>query len=316
MARDYYEVLGRPAGRERRGDPAGVPQAGPPATTPTSTRTRRRRSGSRRSTRPTRCCPTPRPAQRYDRFGAGLPADPRGLRRAGGRGPGGSRARGAALGGGAVGCGFRSGFGIGSPAASTSRTCSAACSAAGGGGPDPRRRPGGRAGADRRGGVPRRPAADHPRRSGRAARATRSTSRPGSSTASASGWPGRAGGVTATAPPGDLYLVVRIKPHPRYRLDGRDITVDLPVVAVGGGAGRHRSGHHARRRGQGRGPAGFVDAAGGCGCAARACPTRRARRATSTPRSGSWCRRTHRAGARAVRAAGRGVRRSTRGAGR
>jgi curved DNA-binding protein len=28
---------------------------------------------------------------------------------------------------------------------------------------------------------------------------------------------------------GDLYLVVRIKPHPRFRLDGRDITVDLPV---------------------------------------------------------------------------------------
>jgi curved DNA-binding protein len=28
---------------------------------------------------------------------------------------------------------------------------------------------------------------------------------------------------------GDLYLVVRIKPHPRFGLDGRDITVDLPV---------------------------------------------------------------------------------------
>ncbi|SHN27640.1 DnaJ C-terminal domain-containing protein [Actinacidiphila paucisporea] len=30
---------------------------------------------------------------------------------------------------------------------------------------------------------------------------------------------------------GDLYLVVRIAPHPRYRLDGRDIHVDLPVAA-------------------------------------------------------------------------------------
>jgi curved DNA-binding protein len=29
---------------------------------------------------------------------------------------------------------------------------------------------------------------------------------------------------------GDLYLVVRIKAHPRYRLDGRDIQVDLPVA--------------------------------------------------------------------------------------
>ncbi|HZA09682.1 DnaJ C-terminal domain-containing protein [Mycobacterium sp.] len=28
---------------------------------------------------------------------------------------------------------------------------------------------------------------------------------------------------------GDLYLVVRIKPHPRFRLDGRDITTDLAV---------------------------------------------------------------------------------------
>ena len=30
--------------------------------------------------------------------------------------------------------------------------------------------------------------------------------------------------------PGDLYLVVRIAPHPRFRLDGRDIYVDLPVA--------------------------------------------------------------------------------------
>ena len=37
---------------------------------------------------------------------------------------------------------------------------------------------------------------------------------------------GRGGG---NGPAGDLYLVVRIKPHPRFRLDGRDITVDLPV---------------------------------------------------------------------------------------
>ncbi|ASW57196.1 DnaJ C-terminal domain-containing protein [Plantactinospora sp. KBS50] len=31
-------------------------------------------------------------------------------------------------------------------------------------------------------------------------------------------------------PPGDLYLLVRIAPHPRYRVDGRDITVELPVA--------------------------------------------------------------------------------------
>lgn len=32
-------------------------------------------------------------------------------------------------------------------------------------------------------------------------------------------------------PRGDLYLVVRLAPHPRYQVDGRDITVDLPVAA-------------------------------------------------------------------------------------
>ncbi|MDF5757971.1 DnaJ C-terminal domain-containing protein [Spongiactinospora sp. TRM90649] len=31
------------------------------------------------------------------------------------------------------------------------------------------------------------------------------------------------------APPGDLYLVVRMAPHPRYRLDGRDVHVRLPL---------------------------------------------------------------------------------------
>lgn len=34
------------------------------------------------------------------------------------------------------------------------------------------------------------------------------------------------GGATA----GDLYLVVRIAPDPRYRLDGRDVSVDLPLT--------------------------------------------------------------------------------------
>lgn len=40
---------------------------------------------------------------------------------------------------------------------------------------------------------------------------------------------GEGGRGSGDAPPGDLYLVVRIKPHARFRLDGRDITVDLPV---------------------------------------------------------------------------------------
>ncbi len=39
------------------------------------------------------------------------------------------------------------------------------------------------------------------------------------------GLPGHAGGE-----PGDLFLEVRIAAHARYRIDGRDITMDLPVT--------------------------------------------------------------------------------------
>ncbi|GAA1782716.1 J domain-containing protein [Luedemannella flava] len=41
---------------------------------------------------------------------------------------------------------------------------------------------------------------------------------------------GQGGRGTDGAAPGDLYLVVRLAPHPRYRVDGRDITVDLPLT--------------------------------------------------------------------------------------
>jgi curved DNA-binding protein len=40
---------------------------------------------------------------------------------------------------------------------------------------------------------------------------------------------GEGGRGSGDGPAGDLYLRVHIKPHPRFRLDGRDITVDLPV---------------------------------------------------------------------------------------
>ena len=40
---------------------------------------------------------------------------------------------------------------------------------------------------------------------------------------------GEGGRGSGDGPAGDLYLRVRIKPHPRFRLDGRDVTVDLPV---------------------------------------------------------------------------------------
>ena len=41
---------------------------------------------------------------------------------------------------------------------------------------------------------------------------------------------GQGGRGTGGATPGDLYLVVRLKAHPRYRVEGRDIYVDLPVT--------------------------------------------------------------------------------------
>jgi curved DNA-binding protein len=40
---------------------------------------------------------------------------------------------------------------------------------------------------------------------------------------------GQGGQGTGGGQPGDLYLIVRIMPHPRYRLEGRDLHVDLPV---------------------------------------------------------------------------------------
>ncbi len=115
---------------------------------------------------------------------------------------------------------------------STSTTCSAGCSAARAGrgwGPIP--------GADqeaeieltRGGGLPRRPALDHP--AGGGARATLEVTIPAGVTdgqrirLAGQGGRGSEGGAA-----GDLYLVVRIAPHPRYRLEGRDIHVDLPLA--------------------------------------------------------------------------------------
>lgn len=41
---------------------------------------------------------------------------------------------------------------------------------------------------------------------------------------------GQGGQGYGGGPPGDLYLVVRLAPDPRYRLEGRDIYVDLPLA--------------------------------------------------------------------------------------
>ncbi|QLY33533.1 DnaJ domain-containing protein [Nocardia huaxiensis] len=49
---------------------------------------------------------------------------------------------------------------------------------------------------------------------------------------------GRGAAGEGDGPAGDLFLVIRLMPHQRYRLDGRDITVDLPLTpweaALGG----------------------------------------------------------------------------------
>ena len=41
---------------------------------------------------------------------------------------------------------------------------------------------------------------------------------------------GQGGAARGAAPAGDLYLVVRLAAHPRYRVRGRDISVDLPMA--------------------------------------------------------------------------------------
>ncbi|MFJ6934398.1 DnaJ C-terminal domain-containing protein [Streptomyces sp. NPDC101132] len=41
---------------------------------------------------------------------------------------------------------------------------------------------------------------------------------------------GEGGRGSGGAPGGDLYLRVRIRPHPQYRLDGRDVHVQVPVT--------------------------------------------------------------------------------------
>lgn len=41
---------------------------------------------------------------------------------------------------------------------------------------------------------------------------------------------GQGGHGSDGASPGDLFLVVRLAPHPRYRVEGRDVSVDLPLA--------------------------------------------------------------------------------------
>jgi curved DNA-binding protein len=41
---------------------------------------------------------------------------------------------------------------------------------------------------------------------------------------------GQGGPGSGDAPAGDLYLEIEIAPHPRFRVDGRDVLLDLPLA--------------------------------------------------------------------------------------
>lgn len=89
---------------------------------------------------------------------------------------------------------------------------------------------------------------------------------------------GRGGQGIGGAPSGDLFLEARILPHPRFRLEGRDLHVDLPVTPAEAALGARvelrtltgtsrvsvpeasSSGRRLRLRGQG-----LVSASGGTG---------------------------------------------------
>ena len=306
----------------RRRDPARVPQAGPHVPPGRQQGPGARRTGSRRSPRPTTSCRDPRPGARYDAFGARLPPGARG-RRPGhvGAGPGRGRCRPAP----------------GGPRRSRRRGVRRAASAATTADVDLEDLLGGMFGGGRAGAGlgDRSPGADQEAeleltveeayRGGRrtitlpgptVTRQLRGQrSRRASPTGSASGWPGRAARARGGGRAGDLYLVVRIAPHPRYRLEGRDIYVDLPLAPWEAALGATVAVDTPGRRGQGEGAGRARRAGGGCGCAGRghAEPARRSR-ATCTPRSRSWCRAALSDEERApVRGAGRGRRPSTRG---
>ena len=92
-------------------------------------------------------------------------------------------------------------------------------------------------------------------------------------------------------PAGDLFLRVRIAPHPHFRVEGRDLYTDLPVTpweaALGASVDvRTLTGSARVRVPRGR------PAIAACVCAARASRTRRVARATSTPWSRSASRRS------------------------
>jgi curved DNA-binding protein len=42
--------------------------------------------------------------------------------------------------------------------------------------------------------------------------------------------PGKGGEGMGGGPPGDLYLRVKLEPHPRFQVDGHDLQIDVPLA--------------------------------------------------------------------------------------
>ena len=250
-SQDYYEALGGAARRQRRTRSARRTAGSPAATTRTSTRSRAPRTASSRSPRPTRSCATPRSARATTgsaRTGGRARTSPaRADSSEAFRGGNGFDDVRVEFGGGDFSDFFEGLFGRaarareGRRAGSRSSRCAAAdheavldlaLEEAARGGKRWLSLGDGRAFE-----------VDIPRgvRDGQRIRC-----------------PGRAAPGAGGGPPGDLFLRVRLRPHPRFRVEGRDLYVDLAGVAVGGGARRRGSGADARRRRPRQGPAGLV----------------------------------------------------------
>ena len=118
---------------------------------------------------------------------------------------------------------------------------------------------------------------------------------------------GEGGRGSGDGPAGDLYLVVRVKPHRRFRLDGRDITTDLPVspweAVLGATVAVHTPGGEAKVKVPQGSSTGRRLRLRGEGMPN---PARRSRRPLRRDQ-GRRATETHYAGTRVVRATGRGV---------
>ena len=285
--RDYYEVLGRRRGREPGGHPARLPPARPREPPGRQQGAGAPRIASRRSPRPTRCCATRR-SESATTASAPTSAGPRGRRS---RGVGRAPRRGAGGGVRDGRDGRDGGFGDGAASATSSSATSAdLLGELFGGGRRGR-------GLRRRAAPTTRPtlelsleeAARGGRRTislGRRPRAYEVDIPPGVRDGQRIRLAGQGGQRRRRRPrPATCSCACSSQPHPRFRVEGRDLHIDASGRAVGGGA-RRRPSRLPTLDGeaQGAGAARLVERAASCGCAGRA--ARSARRAGRPLRRG------------------------------